>query len=95
MKKQQIRAQIDTQRRTFTDREKVKPTEELPRRQAELIDMALRAFEARLLSDKDLKPTLTEYLKLLQVEKEVAQETEGPREIKVTWIEPDGTSLEE
>ena len=95
MKKQQIRAEIDTQRREFTDREKVKPTEELPRRQVELIDMALRAFEHRLLHDENLKPTLTEYLKLLQVEKEVAQEKEGPREITVTWIEPEGNSSEE
>jgi hypothetical protein len=94
MKKQQIRAEL-TQNRQVTDRRADKPTEELERRQPELIDKALRAFENRLLDDDNLKPTLTEYLKLLQVEKEVAQEKEGPREITVTWIEPDGTSSEE
>jgi hypothetical protein len=39
---------------------------------------------------KELKPTVAEYLKLLQIEQELAQES--PKEIKVTWVEPETTS---
>jgi hypothetical protein len=35
---------------------------------------------------KELKPTVAEYLKLLQIEQELDQES--PKEIKVTWVEP-------
>jgi hypothetical protein len=92
MKKQQIKAELRSDAWCKADREIVQSVEELERRQPELIDRALRAFENRLLNDGDLKPTLSEYLKLLQVEKELAQQEEGPREITVTWIEPEGNS---
>jgi len=39
---------------------------------------------------KELKPTVAEYLKLLQIEQELEQES--PKEIKVTWVEPGTTS---
>jgi len=39
---------------------------------------------------KELKPTVAEYLKLLQIEQEMEQES--PKEIKVTWVEPETTS---
>jgi hypothetical protein len=39
---------------------------------------------------KELKPTVAEYLKLLQIEQEMEQES--PKEIKVTWVEPGTTS---
>jgi hypothetical protein len=38
----------------------------------------------------ELKPTVAEYLKLLQIEQEIEQES--PKEIKVTWVEPETTS---
>jgi hypothetical protein len=34
----------------------------------------------------DFKPTLGDYLKLLQLEQEIGEEP--PKEIKVTWVEP-------
>jgi hypothetical protein len=41
----------------------------------------------------DFKPTVGDYVKLLQIEKEFEEET--PKEIKVTWIEPVAKSKEE
>ncbi len=71
-----------------------KVKEDPPRSLPELVTKALKAFE-ECLANGTLKPTLAEYLKLLQVEKECGQEVEVPREITVTWIEPEGNFLEE
>ncbi len=59
----------------------------------ELVSKALDAFE-EMLKEKTLKPTLAEYLKLLEVAKECKQE-EKPREITIRWIEPEEVSSEE
>jgi hypothetical protein len=64
------------------------------RRLPDLVRKALGAFEKRL-NDENFKPTLAEYLKLLQFEQEVTQEDELPREITVTWVEPETDFLEE
>ena len=40
----------------------------------------------------DFKASLTDYLKLVQLEKELG--TEVPQEIKVTWVEPETQSEE-
>ncbi len=58
------------------------------RRLPDLVRKALEAFEKRL-NEENFKPTLAEYLKLLQFEQEVIQEDEIPREITVTWVEPE------
>jgi hypothetical protein len=58
-------------------------------RLAQLISKAREGFEARL-RDKDLKLTLADYLKLIQMEKEI--DDGKPREIKVTWVNPVPTS---
>ena len=68
--------------------------EELKRRTADVLDKALRSYEHKLMSE-DLKPALAEYLKLLDLEKELAEEADGPREIKVTWVEPETVYIEE
>ena len=60
------------------------------RKPSDVLAAAINAFESRL-GEKDFKPTIGDYLKLLQMEKELEQER-GPREIKVTWIEPEATS---
>jgi hypothetical protein len=39
------------------------------------------------LEQPDFKPSLADYLKLVQLQKEI--EVEIPKEIKVTWVEPD------
>ncbi len=58
-----------------------------------LLDNVIKVVETKF-AEKDYKPTMAEYLKLLQMEQEIEQET--PKEIKVTWVEPETlTSVEE
>jgi len=59
---------------------------------AQLISKARQGFEARL-GESDLKLTWADYLKLIQMEKELEDDT--PREIKVTWVDPVPTSKPE
>jgi hypothetical protein len=49
------------------------------------LDKAIAGIEDRFKST-DFKPTMGDYLKLLQMEIELEQEE--VREIKVTWVEP-------
>lgn len=53
-----------------------------------LLAKAIKSFEKRIAAE-DFKPTIAEYLKLVQLEQESEQET--AKEIKVTWIDPTGT----
>jgi hypothetical protein len=53
-------------------------------RVSKLLEKAIGAFEKRLEAD-ELKLTTAEYLKLLQLEQEIREDS--PREIKVTWVE--------
>jgi len=62
------------------------------KRVSTLVEKALKSFEQRL-DKEDLKLTTAEYLKLLQMEQELEQES--PKEIKVTWVEPEKTSPDE
>jgi len=48
-----------------------------------LLEKAIAGIEERLKA-KDFKPTMGDYLKLLQIEKEIEQEE--ATEIKVTWV---------
>jgi len=52
---------------------------------SELLLTAIQGFEERLKA-ADFKLTMADYIKLLQLETEMEQE--GPKEIKVTWIDP-------
>lgn len=61
-------------------------------RVSNLLEKAIKAFEDRI-ATQDFKPTIAEYLKLVQLEQESEQET--PKEIKVTWIDPTVTSNSE
>ena len=56
---------------------------------SDLLDKAITGIEDRFKS-KDFKPTMGDYLKLLQMEIELEQEE--IREIKITWVEPPVTS---
>jgi hypothetical protein len=56
---------------------------------SDLLDKAIVGIEARL-NAQDFKPTMGDYLKLLQMEIDLEQEE--IREIKVTWVEPSVTS---
>jgi hypothetical protein len=52
---------------------------------SELLTAAMMNFEAGA-NQKEFRPSLAEYLKLLQLEREF--EDDEPKEITVTWIEP-------
>jgi hypothetical protein len=56
-----------------------------------LVDAALKKLEEKLTTD-EFKPTVADYLKLVQLEQELEQEE--TKEIKVTWVEPGATSPE-
>jgi hypothetical protein len=56
---------------------------------SDLLDKAIVGIEDRFKA-KDFKPTMGDYLKLLQMEIDLEQEE--IREIKVTWVEPSVTS---
>jgi hypothetical protein len=94
MEKQDIKTKIELHRWQGTNRGMAEETDSPERRLPELVRKALEAFEKRL-DDENFKPTLAEYLKLLQFEQEVTQEEEIPREITVTWVEPEADYSEE
>ena len=61
-------------------------------RVSELLDKAIAAYDQKL-QEKDFKPTIAEYLKLLQLENELEDELQDT-EVQVTWVGPDIVSLE-
>lgn len=85
---------METPRLQGVNRELFREPEQPARQLPELVKKALEAFESRL-QNEDFKPTLAEYLKLLQVEKEISEESEGAREITVTWVDPEPDYSEE
>ena len=60
-------------------------------RVSSVLKSVLTKMEAKL-QEKDFKPTLADFLRLVQLENET--EGEEPKEIKVTWVEPDKSSTE-
>jgi type I restriction-modification system DNA methylase subunit len=58
-------------------------------RLSEFLNTAITDIEAKL-EKNELKPTMGDYLKLLQMEQDI--EHEAPKEIRVTWVEPTGPS---
>ena len=56
-------------------------------RVSELLDKAIASYDAKL-KDAEFKPTIAEYLKLLQLEKELTDELQDT-EVQVTWVGPD------
>lgn len=45
------------------------------------------------MAGKDMKATVADYIRLVQLHKEL--DDESPKEIRVTWVEPAGTKVEE
>ncbi len=52
---------------------------------AKLVSKVIQSFEKKLNSEQ-LKPTVSDFIRLLQLEKEL--EDQQPREIEVSWVEP-------
>jgi hypothetical protein len=72
-----------------TGKQEEKAPKTLRIRISDLLDKAIVGIEDRLKA-QDFKPTMADYLKLLQMEIDLEQEE--IREIKVTWVEPPVTS---
>jgi hypothetical protein len=53
----------------------------------ERIHKLLTDIESRFESDSG-KASVADYIRLLQLERELEEEDDGPREIRVTWVEP-------
>jgi len=65
--------------REQTERKQKKKT------QAAVVEKLLKNVEKKL-AGKDVKATLGDYIKLVQLQTEL--EEEEPKDIKVTWVEP-------
>ena len=59
------------------------------KRQAGVVKKLLKKVEKKLGGD-EVKASLGDYIRLVQLQKEL--EEEQPKEIKVTWVEPEETS---
>jgi hypothetical protein len=94
MKKKDIKRNLKGQPWQEPNRGRSDKAEEPSRCLPEVIKTAREAFEKKL-QGESFKPTLAEYLKLLQFEQEMTQEEEAPREITVTWVEPESDYSEE
>jgi hypothetical protein len=57
-----------------------------------VVEALLKNVEKKL-TGKEVKATLGDYLKLVQFQKEL--EEEDPKEIKVTWVDPEKKSESE
>ena len=62
------------------------------RRIKKLVLEAINGIERRL-SDEKAPPTIGDYLKVMQLQKEI--EDEAPKEIKITWVEPEKEAIPE
>jgi hypothetical protein len=56
----------------------------------ELLEQVIDKFEIKI-ARSDYEPTVAEYVKLLQLGREMGQE-DDPKEIRVTWVSPKATS---
>jgi urease gamma subunit len=61
-------------------------------RAGEVLTQVIAKMEEKLKTE-DVKPSVAEYLKLLQMAKELGDD--GPKEITVTWVEPAKSKNEE
>ena len=62
-------------------------------RVVDLLDQMITKAEEKLTTE--FNPTTGDYMKLLQMEKDLQEELQPPKDIKVTWIEPETLSSEE
>ena len=54
---------------------------------AGILEKAVEKFEAKL-KDDNFAPSVSEYLKLVQIEQEYERELNPPEEIQVRWVDP-------
>ena len=71
---------VDFGREETTERKQKKKT------QAAVVEKLLKNVEKKL-GGEDVKATLGDYIRLMQLQKEL--EEDDPQDITVTWVEPD------
>ena len=54
---------------------------------AELLGTAIEKLSSRF-SENEFKPSVADYLKLVELEDTLEQNSDAVKEIKVTWVEP-------
>jgi hypothetical protein len=81
---------MEAEKKTTTTR-RAAPVGEARAKKARVVKQILERVEAKLAKDVE-KASLGDYIKLVQLEKEL--EEEGPKEITVTWVEPTDASEE-
>jgi len=54
---------------------------------SEVLTRAIAKFEERI-TETDFSPSVGDYIKLVQMKKELEEATDEAKEIKVTWVEP-------
>ena len=74
------------------ERKNHSPEDEPSLGKAKSVKKAIELFEEKL-AKGDVKPTVGEFVRLLELQKEI--DADEPREIKVTWVEPDETESSE
>jgi hypothetical protein len=62
-------------------------------RVADLLATAIAKLKARFEAE-DFKPSVADYLKLVEMEEELEQGSDAVKEIKVTWVEPTESGTE-
>lgn len=60
---------------------------------ANFVDRIIRQFQARL--GADAKATVADYIRLLQLRRELEEQEDAPKEITVTWVDPPNDGPEE
>jgi hypothetical protein len=54
---------------------------------SEVLTKAIAKFEGRI-TETNFSPSVGDYIKLIQLKKELEEATDEAKEIKVTWVEP-------
>jgi hypothetical protein len=60
----------------------------------EVLESAIDKMQ-QTLKGEGFKPTIADYLKLVQIEKELDQAANEAKEIRVTWVEPTDSQSEQ
>jgi hypothetical protein len=63
--------------------------------QIELVQSVIAKIGKKLNEEEEIKGTIGDLVRLIQLEKEMEQEMEVPHEIKVRWIETQAPSSKE
>jgi hypothetical protein len=61
----------------------------VPRKKSEVVEELIEKMEKRLTAEGGFKASLADYIRLIQLQKEL--EEDEPRDIEVKWVDPERT----